>query len=510
MHTYEAYDEDGNLICEDLIGNLGQVMHATDHRGQKTSLSSPYFSQEFRYDAVGNLTQCMTDEKEQHYTYDDLSQLSSEKDLHYAYDSLYNRTRKNDTHYEIDDLNELLSFASHRCAYDLDGNQTLKQTPSETWRFTYDPLNRLIEASSEEKKIHFLYDPLGRRISKTVHTFLPHGWKEMHEHYLYHGQNEIGAFGAHHRPKNLRILGLSLHKNNPATISIEIDDHVFAPLLDVQGNIRRLIDTQTRTVAYSDDFTAFGEESHASHAEGINPNPWRFASKRLDPELGLIYFGKRYYDPQFGRWLTIDPAGFIDSVNLYQYVLNNPFRYVDPDGRLVFAIPLVALTWKVLALAVATAVVKYEVDKLMQNRGYSASARDFNDTTHEMVRGVAGGIGGVAQYILSQSLSMEKKRQVDVRLPSNPDELLDDPDWVEITHPEAKEKGHRTIENTTTGETLRHDEAKPGENGHKEESHWHRFNPNSTSKFDEYLNSDDLPVPRNSPESHLYPPKDWV
>lgn len=509
-HTYDAYDEDGNLICENLIGNLGQVMHSTDQRGQKFSLSSPYFSQEYRYDPVGNLTQCQTDGKQQYYAYDDLSQLSSEKNLHYAYDSLNNRTRKNDTYYEIDDLNELLSFASHRCAYDLDGNQILKQTPTETWRFTYDPLNRLIEAASEEKKIHFLYDPLGRRVSKTVHTFLPHGWKEMHEHYLYHGQNEIGAFGPHNEPKNLRVLGLSLHKNNPATISIEIDNHVFAPLLDAQGNIRRLIDTQTRTLAYSDDFTAFGEESQASPAHVVNPNPWRFASKRLDPELGLIYFGKRYYDPQFGRWLTIDPAGFIDSVNLYQYVLNNPFRYVDPDGRLVFAIPLVALTWKVLALAVATAVVKYEVDKLMQNRGYSASARDFNDATHEMVRGVAGGIGGVAQYILSQSLSMEKKRQVDVRLPSNPDELLDDPNWEEISHPEAKAKGHRIFENKTTGETLRHDEAKPGKDGHRGESHWHRDNPNSTNKFDEYLDAQGNPVPDGHSDSHLYPPADWV
>ncbi|MGE5196680.1 MAG: RHS repeat domain-containing protein [Anaerolineae bacterium] len=77
-------------------------------------------------------------------------------------------------------------------------------------------------------------------------------------------------------------------------------------------------------------------------------NPWRFASKRFDPELGLIYFGKRYYDPEVARWLTTDPAGFVDSVNLYQYVFNNPFRYVDHDGQFIqFAIPL--LIWGVEA-----------------------------------------------------------------------------------------------------------------------------------------------------------------
>ena len=36
-----------------------------------------------------------------------------------------------------------------------------------------------------------------------------------------------------------------------------------------------------------------------------------------------------------GRWQTPDPAGFTDSVTLYQYVLNNPFRYLDPRGESV-------------------------------------------------------------------------------------------------------------------------------------------------------------------------------
>ncbi len=70
--------------------------------------------------------------------------------------------------------------------------------------------------------------------------------------------------------------------------------------------------------------------------------PWRYAGKRLDPETGLIYFGHRYYDPTLDRWLSTDPAGFRDNLNLYQYVLNNPFRYYDLDGQFafVFTIPL--------------------------------------------------------------------------------------------------------------------------------------------------------------------------
>jgi hypothetical protein len=101
---------------------------------------------------------------------------------------------------------------------------------------------------------------------------------------------------------------------------------------------------------------------------------------------------------------------------------------------------------------------------------------------------------------------MEKKKNIDERLPSSPDELLKDPDWKETTHPDAKENGHRTFENKETGEKLRHDEAKPGEPGHKGESHWHRYNPDKTNKRNQYLDENDLPVPKDSPESHLYPP----
>ncbi len=42
-------------------------------------------------------------------------------------------------------------------------------------------------------------------------------------------------------------------------------------------------------------------------------------------ETGLVYFGKRYYDPSIGRWISSDPAGAIDGPNLYAFVHNNPF-----------------------------------------------------------------------------------------------------------------------------------------------------------------------------------------
>jgi len=46
----------------------------------------------------------------------------------------------------------------------------------------------------------------------------------------------------------------------------------------------------------------------------------------------------RYYDPVIGRFYSNDPVGYVASnpvmsFNRYLYVNNNPYKYVDPDGR---------------------------------------------------------------------------------------------------------------------------------------------------------------------------------
>lgn len=58
----------------------------------------------------------------------------------------------------------------------------------------------------------------------------------------------------------------------------------------------------------------------------------RYSGKELDV-TGLYYYGQRYYMPWLGRWLSADPAGTIDGLNLYRMVRNNPVNLVDPDGN---------------------------------------------------------------------------------------------------------------------------------------------------------------------------------
>jgi RHS repeat-associated protein len=56
-----------------------------------------------------------------------------------------------------------------------------------------------------------------------------------------------------------------------------------------------------------------------------------------DAQTGLTYMQQRYYDPDVGRLLSVDPVG-VDTTtagnfNRYKYANGNPYRFVDPDGR---------------------------------------------------------------------------------------------------------------------------------------------------------------------------------
>jgi RHS repeat-associated protein len=65
----------------------------------------------------------------------------------------------------------------------------------------------------------------------------------------------------------------------------------------------------------------------------------QFTGKERDSESGLDYFGARYYGSALGRFTGPDAHGFTRPTilnpqkwNKYSYVLNNPFKYVNPDG----------------------------------------------------------------------------------------------------------------------------------------------------------------------------------
>ncbi|MGJ0637309.1 RHS repeat-associated core domain-containing protein [Xenorhabdus bovienii] len=59
----------------------------------------------------------------------------------------------------------------------------------------------------------------------------------------------------------------------------------------------------------------------------------RYSGKERDA-TGLYYYGYRYYQSWTGRWLSADPAGTVDGLNLFRMVRNNPITWEDSDGRM--------------------------------------------------------------------------------------------------------------------------------------------------------------------------------
>ena len=85
----------------------------------------------------------------------------------------------------------------------------------------------------------------------------------------------------------------------------------------------------------SEEYQPYGEKIYqAADSSGGNED-W-FTGKNYSQELDLTYFGARWYDAKQGRFLSMDPVPVsitsIHSFNRYVYAINNPYKYIDPDG----------------------------------------------------------------------------------------------------------------------------------------------------------------------------------
>ncbi len=66
-------------------------------------------------------------------------------------------------------------------------------------------------------------------------------------------------------------------------------------------------------------------------------NPFRYKGYYYDFETGLYLLTTRYYNPEWGRWLSADAFDYLDpqsinGLNLFAYCNNNPVMYKDSTG----------------------------------------------------------------------------------------------------------------------------------------------------------------------------------
>lgn len=324
-YHFEAleYDLRGKLKKGIFPLNAGAFEISYDIMGRTTNIDSTHWCEQINnYDLAGNMLdrtiQDPTGILTESFSYDELNQLIEEKGASthkYRFDSLYNRIKEDGTKNSVNALNQILERKDRSYRYDEDGNLIQLQKTDKTLTFGYDAAGRMTSSTDGLETVFYRYDETNRRIAKINNSTTTR--------YIYNGQCELGTL------EELRILGgLGLGAEIGDAIAIEKSGSIFIPFHDHNGNLTCLIDANTNLPTFHMRYSAFGIEMQK---EG-KPISWGFSSKRKDPETGLIFFGRRYYDPESGRFITKDPLGDRDGPNLYAYVSNNPLTSFDLWG----------------------------------------------------------------------------------------------------------------------------------------------------------------------------------
>jgi RHS repeat-associated protein len=112
---------------------------------------------------------------------------------------------------------------------------------------------------------------------------------------------------------------------NPAPLArYQFGNHLGSSCLE--------LDDQAQVISY-EEYTPYGSTAYQGlRSQAVPPRRYRYSGKERDEENGLEYHGARYHAPWLARWVTADPIGIGDGVNVYLYCKDNPILLMDHTG----------------------------------------------------------------------------------------------------------------------------------------------------------------------------------
>ena len=222
--------------------------------------------------------------------------------------------------------------------------------------YTWNEKNQLTKSSDRSYTVHYRYGGDGRRAFK----YTEEGRSEtlyFNNFYTIHipvqDKNNPQGLRVHKHifVGNSRLVTAMTHTDNNGDNAEQREKRYYYHS-DHLGSAQFVTDWRGRQYEHI-EYTPYGELWIEEVAAGLDKLPFRFTGKEMDEEIGLYYYGARYLDPKYSRWLSGDPAlgeyipaagadtsklagmgGVYNTVNLhlYHYAGNNPLRYTDPTG----------------------------------------------------------------------------------------------------------------------------------------------------------------------------------
>ena len=271
------------------------------------------------------------------YSYDPANQLTHDAQGPYAYDAAGNVTQlisKTPLAYNAGD--ELTTkgkgTTATKFSYDPEGERTTVTPPTgAATTYAYDQAGRLTHFTHGKTTASYAYNGDGLRTSKTVGTKVtPFTW------------DTSGSMPM------LLSDGTTSYLYGPGGLPIES--------ITKSGTVRfyhhdQLGSTTMLTSAAGTKVSTFTYTSYGTPRSGSGTN-LRFGGQYRDAESGLYYLRARYYDPTYGRFLTVDPV--VSATHTpYGYANDDPINFADPTGEfgwkafnyIIGWVPVVGQVW---------------------------------------------------------------------------------------------------------------------------------------------------------------------